>query len=101
MSRGAQGWLVLLVGIPLSILLGGVMLEHLWRWFLVPPFGAPDLTVSEAIGVSTLWGFLSIRTSSKRSDGADERGPLEVFAVSTFTSLFVYGIAYLTHLVIR
>lgn len=55
--------------IVLGSLLGGVVLQDLWGWF-VTPFGLPQLGLAHAIGINVIAGFLTYRyVPSKEGDG--------------------------------
>jgi hypothetical protein len=47
-----------LVTIVLANIWSGYALSILWKWFIVPPFGAPQLTIGYAIGLALIWRFL-------------------------------------------
>lgn len=52
----------------LGSLLGGVVLQDLWGWF-VTPFGLPQLGLAHAIGINVIAGFLTYRyVPSKEGD---------------------------------
>ena len=48
-------WLVSLVP---SLLYIGFVFSRLWTWFIVPVFGLPTLTVSQAVGINLAVSFL-------------------------------------------
>lgn len=53
----------------LGTLLGGVVLQDLWGWFIVP-FGLPELSLAHAVGINVIAGFLTYRyVPSKEGDG--------------------------------
>lgn len=55
--------------IVLGSLLGGVVLQDLWGWFIVP-FGLPELGLAHAIGINIIVGFLTYRyIPRKNGDG--------------------------------
>lgn len=57
-----------LVTIVLSALWSGYVLSVLWRWFVVPPFGAPALSVGYAIGIASVVGYLTQPYKSNADD---------------------------------
>lgn len=69
------------VTIVLSTLWSGYVLSVLWRWFVVPPFGAPALSVGYAIGIASVVGYL---TQPYKSSKADEK---------TWSALLAEGVA--------
>lgn len=52
----------------LSSLWNGYALSILWRWFVVPLFGAPALGLGYAIGLSLIATFLTHQNSATKSD---------------------------------
>lgn len=60
---------VFVVTAVLSVLWNGYALSVLWRWFVVPVFGVPALSVSYAIGISIVMGYLTHQYQSTASDG--------------------------------
>ena len=55
--------LVLLSGVVGTIFILAVMrswvIVSLWRWYMVPGFNLPNITIAAAFGLSLLFGFLS------------------------------------------
>lgn len=41
------------------VLLSGFVLSVLWRWFVVPPFGLPELTVAQALGIALVVNYVT------------------------------------------
>jgi len=60
---------VFVVTAVLSALWNGYALSVLWRWFVVPVFGVPALSVCYAIGVSIVVSYLTHSYQSTASDG--------------------------------
>ena len=48
-----------LVVMIVGIVANGIVLTALWGWFIMPIFGLPVLTVTQAIGFSMVVGFLT------------------------------------------
>lgn len=48
-----------LVTIPLSVILNGVVLALLWRWFM-EPLGLPAISAGHALGIATLVTFMVV-----------------------------------------
>lgn len=59
-------WFPLLM-VALSIYHGFVLVQ-LWRWFIIPTFHAPALSLPAAIGLSLIVGFMAKDHSSGDSD---------------------------------
>lgn len=53
---------VVLVG---ASVLNGWTLSVLWRWFMVPIFGLPALSIPQAIGVVTVIGYMTKDVDAK------------------------------------
>lgn len=62
----ALGFMAALV---LGVLWGGYVFNVLWGWFIVTAFGAPPLTLAQAMGVSLSVRFLSPRHRQESKDG--------------------------------
>ena len=56
---------------PFTYILNGWALTILWRWFVVPTFGAPRLSIPVAIGISIITGFLTYRAPSPTKDNEE------------------------------
>lgn len=70
----------------------GYVLSILWRWFIVVPFGAPILTVPQAIGVAIVVSFLiSRRASSDKDERPVEEQILEDVFVMFLWPLLALG----------
>jgi hypothetical protein len=67
-DKGIFSCLGMIVGAVIVIivgaLIGGYVLAKMWLWFIVP-FGAPEIEIAHAIGISLLAGLF---TSSSSSD---------------------------------
>ncbi len=42
------------------LLLKGYIFSSVWRWFIVPPFNAPELPVGQAIGILIVSGIFKM-----------------------------------------
>ena len=56
---GALAFVVGLIIFSSLILLRGYVLSILWRWFMVPTLGLPQLSVVQAIGIAMVVSFLT------------------------------------------
>lgn len=63
----------LVMDVPIAIV-SGALLAKMWEWFIADPFGAPYLSVVQAIGVSLTIGYLIHRTDTR----PDDRGAVEI-----------------------
>ena len=79
-----------LVTAVLSTLWNGYVLSVLWRWFVVPPFGAPALSIGYAIGIALVVGHL---TQPHEPPKTDEKEWKELFAKSVASAAVKPAIA--------
>lgn len=70
-------------------LLRGFVLTYLWQWFVVP-FGAPEIRVIHAWGISILIAFLTYELN----ENVDSK-PSERFAKSLLASLMVFFVGWI------
>lgn len=82
------GWfvflaLVLIISIPISIALNGLVLTYLWGWFIVPVFSVKSLTVLQAIGIGLVIRFLTYNYEykNKKEKNYDELNKEMVAAI--------------------
>lgn len=75
------GCIVMVAAMLLSIPLRGLTLVVLWRWFLVPPFGLPDLSIPYALGLSLLVNTLIVQRVDWKQAGKKTKGELIAEAV--------------------
>lgn len=45
--------------IALSAILNGWVLSILWKWFMVPTLGLPDISLASAIGIALVISYLT------------------------------------------
>lgn len=67
----------------------GAVLSTLWRWFIVNKFGAPELSVAEAIGLSLLVGVFTLRHND------EHQGLWQLFWMSIANSLIALGLGWI------
>jgi cytochrome bd-type quinol oxidase subunit 1 len=64
--------LLTLLGIPVLLALTsmwrGYVLMVLWRWFIVPAFHLPPLTLTLAIGLSLIVGYLTHQAPTTKDE---------------------------------
>ena len=66
------------------------VLTILWAWFIVPTFGAPPLTLANAIGVSLVAGMFKATVQSHTFDADDPENDTYARAAAGFlTPLFL------------
>jgi multisubunit Na+/H+ antiporter MnhB subunit len=71
----ALGYLFVIVVIsPLLMIWNGYVLSVLWRWFMVPTFHLPTLSIPVAIGIAMVISYLTHQYDPYESpDSASER----------------------------
>ena len=85
-----------------SAVWSGFVLTHLWRWFVVP-LGVVEISLPNAIGVSLIVGFLTMRVTEedlKPSGDAGERARKSA-AKAGFKMLYVailFGLSWIVQL---
>ena len=67
-----------------SVTINGWALSVLWKWFIVPVFGAPILTIPAAIGVAMVVNYL---TEKINMNNKDEREWGEKLFVGAFLAI--------------
>ena len=84
---GAAALIPLLIII--TYLINGFVLSKMWLWFIVTTFGAPVLTVPQAIGVGMIVSFLTYRATPKNKDSNSEWSQIIIDILSAMISPFV------------
>jgi len=57
-----------LIAACINTIINGFTLSVLWSWFMVPTFGAPQLSIPSAIGVAIIAGMLVYNGDSDNED---------------------------------
>lgn len=96
-----SGWdaLAWLLGILLGVLIAvvcvfyagivqGVTLMLLWRWFAVPIFGLPALTIAQALGLSLILGYVQYKPQR------ETRSMREILWRNTLGALLYIALGY-------
>lgn len=70
-----MGVLLVLFGVAgllfVSAILRGYVLSTLWGWFIVPAFGAPDISIPVACGISLIAAMLAMQTNGDKDKSKD------------------------------
>lgn len=95
---GFAGLIGVVVGI--SSILNGWVLSILWGWFIVPTFGAPDISVVQAIGLALVVRFLTASRSIEESDDSisKEEKVQKALVVAVVVPLFALFVGWIVHL---
>jgi len=89
--------LLAIVAIAGSVIGHGIALSVLWRWFIVPIFALPTLTMWQAYGIALTFSALSGHTEAEKSaDGStpeviESVGKIIAIAVIHPAALLVIG----------
>jgi hypothetical protein len=78
--------LAFLVLILPALLLEGFVVQYLWRLYMAPVFGLPELLLWQAIGLGLVTGILTIRVDTVKQ---------ELDAKKVFYALFGRSLMYL------
>lgn len=96
------GCIILLITVPLSYIVFGLVLVQLWQWFVVSWFALKPLTIPIGIGISLIVGLLTRNLKSQESPKTDT--VLEAAVMSFMTAvgspLFVLFIGWVVQMFI-
>jgi hypothetical protein len=91
---GAIGLVIILV--PLSIIMHGWVLSIMWRWFMVPLFGLPVLTIPYAIGISAVVALFKGNSTTNKDDNKTATAKfLEALFVAFVAPLISLGFGWI------
>ena len=66
---GCLGLIALFViVIPASVIMNGWVLSIMWRWFIVPFFHLPELTIAYAVGISMVISLFKDKSSVSQNN---------------------------------
>jgi len=95
MTRSILKLAVALLWIPAAVALDAWVLVTLWRWFVVPEFGARPLSCFGASGLSLLATYALVHIAWDKGD--DEKGQLARSIVrNVAAALIVLGLGLLS-----
>ena len=60
-------WLFVLFVLALNGGFEGIAVMYLWRWYVVPVFGLPALSIVQALGISIIVGCVTHQTNTQPS----------------------------------
>jgi hypothetical protein len=78
----------------LNAFLRGYVLTWLWLWFAVPVFGLPQLSIVQAIGVSVIISFLTVKFSDENPKEENKKSFTQLSIESFAYSLIALGGGY-------
>lgn len=90
--------LVLGIGIPMSIatvIWSGYVLSVIWRWFMVPLFGLPVLSIPAAIGIDAL---VTLVIPSQKPSKDTEQSTWSAIITGILKPLVMLGVAFIAKL---
>jgi len=71
--------------IPASIIMNGWVLSIMWKWFVVPLFHLPELTIAYAVGISMVISLFKDKSSVTQNNEKS----LSEKIISAFTYAFI------------
>lgn len=80
-----------------GILLHGVAIQYIWKWFITDIFDVAELSLRQALGLGLVVGYLAkgnqTNKDEEKSDSVGEailKGIIQVIATPSFVLLFGY-----------
>jgi hypothetical protein len=83
---------VVLVIMGSSLVLNGIVLSHLWNWFIVPISSLPKLSVAVATGICLIYNLFSTSRKTKKNFA------WRLLGTSFINPLLILAIGYIIHL---
>ena len=81
----------------IGAILNGWVLSVVWLWFVVP-FGAPTLTIPQAIGISLVAALLTHQENKNDNDDDFTEAIIKAVIVAIASPLMTIGFAYIVKL---
>jgi hypothetical protein len=81
--------LLVFIAVPLLFMWQGFVLQVMWSWFVVPPFGLPELTITQCIGLMMTVHFLAGRSGLKKSKNESDDEWERDLAISAIGPAFI------------
>lgn len=91
---------VFIISIVVAVIVRGFVLTKLWAWFIVPVFELSPLRIVEAIGISTLIGYLTYSREKGKEDDDFWKKFIESLVVSIVLALLSLGMGWIISLFI-
>lgn len=89
--------------LPITVVVGGLVLAQLWNWFVPTVFESmPHLTTGQGVGLHTLIGFAKVGLATRdwnEKDGVEHPLAVKLFAISFVYVLMLLGGGFI-HLII-
>ena len=99
-TEGLASFAIVVIGSPIAFYLRGWALTYMWKWFIVPPFHLPELSVYHAVGLSFIVAILTKTREPDRLEEAEDtflHKTVMGFIRSITFSPFMLGIAWVIH----
>ncbi|PZM77302.1 MAG: hypothetical protein DKM50_13400 [Candidatus Margulisiibacteriota bacterium] len=94
-------FMISIIGIMPIIIINGWILTIFWKWFFIPIFNLPQLTIAVSIGIILTIRFLIGKTKYTKTTEPSNWG---IFIITLFegilNSIFMLGIGWIVHLFI-
>lgn len=78
-------------------IMDGWVLATLWRWFIMPLFEVPALTLLEAIGLCLIVGYLTVNFTQAKDERESTEKVADALTRSFVYPLVVLGVSYVVH----
>jgi len=85
--------------IVIAIMISGFVLMRIWGWFIVPVFPLEYLLYGQAVGLA-MFISLAMKSTTPTSKSTDFGDIMMEFFISILYTGFVFGFAWITHLII-
>ena len=93
-------WMVLtlIIGAVTAAVLRGLVLAQLWKWFVVPAFGLPQISIPLAIGLSVILNYFLVnreeflaknKEEGRAGDPPDLSSAVPLILTEMLTAFFV------------
>jgi len=96
------GILIFVIASFFASIYNGFVLSMMWKWFIVPTFGAPVIGLIPAVGISMLVGNLTYQKNDCECEKKENKGfvwsILEAFVYSVIMSSFTLFFGWIAHL---
>ena len=94
--------IILIVSIVLGAMLNGWVFSILWKWFVIPIFNLPALTVVQSIGLGMVVAMFNGKDKFSSDKKSDQESlwtvTLKAFFTAILTPLFTLLLAYIVTL---
>lgn len=90
--------MVILILIVAIIVLGGVLFQIYWKWFIVSIFNVKELTLIQSIGLSFIITAINKTTNREKEENKEIDNILKDFLFALLYPIGLFIVAYIIHL---